>query len=75
VTRHSGGYYFELQRDDDLAATFRRVADELHRQYAIGFVPATLDGKTHSLSVKTTRPGLTVRSRRTYVAATAGGGR
>jgi VWFA-related protein len=74
VTRDSGGYYFELKNDDDLVSTFARVADELHRQYLVGFVPQVVDGKVHQLELKSKRSGLTVRARRTYVAAAAGGG-
>jgi len=73
LTRDSGGYYFELKDDDDLTATFTRVADELHRQYLVGFVPQTLDGKSHQIELKSRRPGVTVRARRTYVAASGGG--
>ena len=73
VTRDSGGYYFELKDDDDLAATFTRVADELHRQYLVGFVPPALDGKSHQIELKSKRSGVTVRARRSYVAATGGG--
>ena len=73
VTRDSGGFYFELKPDDDLAATFARVADELHRQYVIGFTPASLDGKVHELEVRAKRRGLTVRSRRFYIAEPRGG--
>ncbi|MPZ20402.1 MAG: hypothetical protein GEV06_21175 [Luteitalea sp.] len=35
----SGGARFELSDDPDLEATFSRVADELRRQYLIGFRP------------------------------------
>ena len=73
VTRDSGGFYFELKDNDDLPSTFARVADELHRQYLIGFVPPALDGKTHQIELKSKKAGVTVRARRTYVAA--GGGR
>jgi hypothetical protein len=37
----------------------------------LGFVPASFDGKRHSLSVKVKRPGLQVQSRRFYVAERA----
>ena len=47
----------------DLSATFARVADELHRQYAMGFSPEKLDGKTHKLEVRVNRPGMTARAR------------
>jgi Ca-activated chloride channel family protein len=68
IAEQTGGGYFELTWAQDLGAVFSRVADELHRQYALGFAPATLDGKTHKLEVKVARPGLTVRARRSYVA-------
>jgi VWFA-related protein len=73
LSRLSGGYNFELRRDDDLASTLARVADELHRQYVIGFSPAVLDGQRHRLTVTSKRPGLTIRARETYIAARAGG--
>jgi hypothetical protein len=34
----------------------------------LGFTPAKLDGKTHSIEVRVKKPGLTVRARKTYVA-------
>ena len=68
LAAESGGGYFELESTDDLGATFARVADELHRQYAMGFSPEKLDGKTHKLEVRVKRPGMTARARRSYVA-------
>ena len=65
----SGGGYFELTSTRDLASTFARVADELHRQYLIGFVPQKLDGKAHSLEVRVKGEGLVARARKSYVAA------
>src|ERR1700680_3434945 len=47
----TGGGYFELTSTSDLASTFSRVADELHHQYALGFTPASLDGKMHALEI------------------------
>jgi VWFA-related protein len=72
LTRNSGGYYFELRRDDDLPSTLARVADELHRQYLVGFTPALLDGRAHELRVEVKRSGLTARARRSFVAAPRG---
>ena len=63
----TGGGYFEVTKMTDLAASFKRVADELHHQYVIGFAPTLLDGKTHHLVVKV-KSGLAVRARRTYLA-------
>ena len=69
LAQASGGGYFELTATADLSPTFARVADELHRQYLLGFVPERLDGKPHKLDVRVKGPGLSVRARRTYVAA------
>jgi VWFA-related protein len=68
LAAESGGGYFELESTDDLGATFARVADELHRQYAMGFSPEKLDGKTHKLEVRVKRPGMAARARKSYVA-------
>jgi len=64
----SGGRYFYLDPEQHLASLFARIADELHHQYWLGFVPAKLDGDVHKLEVKIARQGLTVRARRSYVA-------
>jgi len=68
LAAESGGGYFELESTDDLGATFARVADELHRQYAMGFSPEKLDGKTHKIEVRVKRPEMTARARKSYVA-------
>ena len=68
IAAATGGGYFELRSTGDLTGAFDRVADELHHQYAIGFVPQKLDGKLHDLIVKITKPGYTVRARKRYLA-------
>jgi Ca-activated chloride channel homolog len=68
IATETGGGYFELKTTDELNSTFTRVADELHRQYVLGFSPAVLDGKLHKLDVTVKRPGMTVRARKSYVA-------
>jgi Ca-activated chloride channel family protein len=68
IASATGGGYFELKSTDDLPATFKRVADELHHQYVIGFTPAALDGKMHNLSVRLKPVGMTARARRSYLA-------
>jgi VWFA-related protein len=64
----TGGGYFELRKTDELAPTFTRVAQELHSLYALGFTPTNLDGKEHKLEVRV-KPGMTARTRRTYIAS------
>jgi len=68
VAEETGGGYFELSRADELNATFTRVALELHSQYVLGFTPESADGKVHRLEVKIRKPGLTARTRKSYVA-------
>jgi Ca-activated chloride channel homolog len=68
IAAETGGGYFELTRAAHLMTTFARVADELHRQYAIGFEPPKLDGKVHKIELRVKRPGLTARARKSYFA-------
>jgi VWFA-related protein len=69
IAAESGGGYFELKEGADLASTFTRVAEELHTQYVIGFTPEVMDGKLHALQVRVKRPGMSARTRKSYVAS------
>jgi VWFA-related protein len=69
LAEQTGGGYFELRRTADLNSTFTRVLNELHRQYVLGFTPEKLDGTLHTLEVRTTAAGATVRARKSYLAA------
>jgi Ca-activated chloride channel homolog len=69
IADETGGGYFELTKTADLAPTFTRVAQELRSQYLIGFAPVALDNKVHKLEVRVTKPGMTVRARKSYLAA------
>ena len=69
IAASTGGGYFELTSARDLPATFARVADELHHQYALGFTPEKLDGKIHDLAVRISRPEFVARARKRYLAA------
>lgn len=68
IAAETGGGYFKLTSTADLAATFSRVVEELHRQYALAFTPPKLDGKTHKIEVKLRDRFLTARTRKTYIA-------
>jgi Ca-activated chloride channel family protein len=68
IAAATGGGYFELTSTTNLGPTFRRVADELHHQYALGFTPSALDGKWHTLTVRVSEPGALVRARKSYLA-------
>jgi len=68
IAAATGGGYFELTSANDLAATFAKVADELHHQYALGFTPSVLDGKMHSLELHVKGEGMKARARKSYLA-------
>jgi len=68
LAEETGGGYYELREQDDLSATFTQVAEELHRQYVLGFAPPSLDGTVHQLDVRTRVDGMRVRARRSYLA-------
>lgn len=68
IASMTGGGYYELRSPANLGTAFKRIADELHKQYALAFTPQKLDGKTHHLEVRIKRPELVARARKTYVA-------
>jgi len=68
IAAATGGGYFELTTASDLAATFAKVADELHHQYALGFTPSVLDGKLHTLDLHVKDAGMKARARKSYLA-------
>lgn len=69
LAAETGGGHFELRHTAELNSTFTRVADELHRQYVLGFSPEALDGTVHKLEVRVKVPGMTVRARQSYLAS------
>jgi Ca-activated chloride channel family protein len=68
IARQSGGGFTSLAPADDLATVFRAIVDDLHRQYVLGFVPAEADGVVHTIEVRSSAPGTTVRARERYLA-------
>jgi Ca-activated chloride channel family protein len=68
VAEETGGGYTEIRLGEDLGAAFERVAEELHSQYLLGFVPPKRDGKVHEIDVRVARRELKPRARKSYVA-------
>jgi len=69
LANDTGGAHFKLGKAADLASTFGLVISELRSQYALGFSPERLDGKTHKLDLQMRQNGLSARSRKSYVAS------
>ena len=56
---------------NDLSGGLRRVVDDLSSYYLLGYYSSgKLDGRFHSITVRVKRPGVAVRARRGYLAAT-----
>jgi VWFA-related protein len=60
-----------IVNSNDLAAGFKRVVADLSSYYLLGYYSTgKLDGKFHSITVRVKRPGVNVRARRGFLAAT-----
>ena len=70
LSKETGTQYQRLGNYSEVKAVFRSIADELHLQYLLGFVPTATDGKPHAIEVKVKRSGVTVLARKSYIAAT-----
>ena len=56
---------------NNIAGGLRRVVDDLTSYYLLGYyATGRLDGRFHSITVRVKRPGVSVRARRGYLAAT-----
>ncbi len=61
-----------IRDTNDLLGGLTRLADESSTYYLLGYQPEKpRDGRWHKLEVKVSRPGVTVRARRGYLAAMA----
>jgi Ca-activated chloride channel family protein len=70
ITDESGGRTEIIVSPRDLAPATAGIADELSRQYFLGYTSSTpKDGRWHTIEVKLAKPGpYTVRARRGFVA-------
>ncbi len=67
LARNSGGRSFEAR--NDLNAAFSGIAEELRRQYSIGYYPETVGkiGDRKQIRVRVMRPNLVVRAKTSYI--------
>jgi VWFA-related protein len=61
-----------VSESNDFNASMKRIADDLSDYYLLGYnsTNAKLDGKFRKITVRVKRPGVQVRARRGYLAAT-----
>lgn len=69
LAESSGGRMFEAGQITNLEAAFKNVAEELRRQYAVGYYPDDTGkaGDRRKIKVSVSRPGAVVRSKSAYV--------
>jgi hypothetical protein len=69
ITDDSGGRTEIVRSGRDLDPATANIADELSRQYYLGYSSTgQKDGKWHTIRVETRDPALKVRARRGYIA-------
>ncbi len=69
LARNSGGRKFEADTTANLDAAFAGIAEELRRQYSLGYYPDTPGqiGERRSIRIRVTRPNLVVRAKTSYI--------
>ena len=69
IAESSGGRIFEADDIKNLEAAFSGVAEELRRQYSIGYYPENpgQPGERRSVKIKVVRPNTVVRAKNGYV--------
>ncbi|HEX5704999.1 MAG TPA: VWA domain-containing protein [Pyrinomonadaceae bacterium] len=66
----SGGRLYQANDTRQLADSFSRIAEELRRQYTLGYYPKTAsvaDGERRAIRVRVRQPNLAVKARNSYV--------
>jgi VWFA-related protein len=73
LARTSGGRSFEARSLYNVEAAFSGIAEELRRQYSIGYYPETVGqmGQRKQLKVRTNRPNAVVRAKNSYIVGEA----
>ena len=69
LAANSGGRMFEADTIQNMEAAFSGVAEELRRQYSVGYYSNKegIAGERKHIKIKVARPGSVVRSKTTYI--------
>jgi VWFA-related protein len=65
----SGGRFYRGDTIVDVSSAFAQVADELRRQYSLGYYPRPVGepGQLRTIKVRITKPDLVIRARESYI--------
>ena len=68
IADRSGGRFYDVDNIKDTTQAFVNIADELRRQYWLGYYPSnqSLDGTFRKIKVSVTKPEVAVRARDGY---------
>lgn len=74
LAQNSGGRKFEADTTYNLDAAFAGIAEELRRQYSIGYYPAEAGqvGDRKQIRVRVMKPNLVVRAKNSYIVGQTG---
>lgn len=69
LAQNSGGRNFEADSTTNLDAAFSGIAEELRRQYSLGYYPEKVGepGERKQIKVRVMRPNLVVRAKNSYI--------
>lgn len=69
LARNSGGRSFEADTTYNLDAAFSGIAEELRRQYSLGYYPQNpgMAGERRQIKIRVARPNLVVRAKNSYI--------
>ncbi len=75
LAQKSGGRSFEADTSANLNAAFAGIAEELRRQYSLGYYPERVGevGERKQIRVRVMRPNLVVRAKNSYVVGQSSG--
>ncbi|MEO8574973.1 MAG: VWA domain-containing protein, partial [Pyrinomonadaceae bacterium] len=69
LAQNSGGRKFEADSTSNLDAAFAGIAEELRRQYSLGYYPDKVGqvGERRQIKVRVMRPNVIVKAKNTYI--------
>ncbi|MGH9946418.1 MAG: VWA domain-containing protein [Pyrinomonadaceae bacterium] len=75
LAQNSGGRKFEADTLFNLEASFSGIAEELRRQYSLGYYPENIGqvGDRKQISIRVMRPNVVVRAKNSYIVGRGSG--